>query len=361
MHTPLHRSIVIPPNAPEIRTMGRIDDTKPTRPVWVFPYTQAHFRFTGTSLGLRLINSRQYETSQIGVIIDGQQTKVPIERDDEPIEVTLSRNLPDIVHDAVIFKRQDGQHYMELLGFSLDEGARLLAVDEPESQRRIEIYGDSVTCGERNEALLYTGKPDPDVDLSSYSNSWFSYGAIAARRLHAQLHTVSQGGVSLIDGIGWFNWPNYIGMESMWDRVRYNPVFGPSSAWDFSRYRPQIVMVALGQNDAHPADFMATDYHGEQAVHWRKRYADFLHALRATYPNAVIILATTLLIHDPHWDQAIDQVCQEVGDPRIMHLLYRRNGAATPGHPRISEHQEMADELVEFINALGDAVWDESR
>nr|AIA93321.1 CAZy families CE2 protein [uncultured Bifidobacterium sp.] len=82
----------------------------------------------------------------------------------------------------------------------------------------MEIYGDSVTCGERNEALLYAGKEDPDVDLSPYSNSWFSYGAIAARHLHAQLHAVSQGGVGLLDGIGWFNEPQYLGMESIWDR-----------------------------------------------------------------------------------------------------------------------------------------------
>ena len=36
---------------------------------------------------------------------------------------------------------------------------------------------------QRNEAILYAGKPDPDVDLSPYSNSWLSYGAITARKL----------------------------------------------------------------------------------------------------------------------------------------------------------------------------------
>lgn len=53
------------------------------------------------------------------------------------------------------------------------------------------------------------------------------------------------------------------------------------------------MLVALGQNDdAHPHDFMASDYAGEAARHWRTRYVDFIHALRCGYPKALIVLAT---------------------------------------------------------------------
>ena len=34
---------------PAFRTMGRIGESKNHLPLWVFPYTQARFRFTGTS------------------------------------------------------------------------------------------------------------------------------------------------------------------------------------------------------------------------------------------------------------------------------------------------------------------------
>lgn len=45
-------------------------------------------------------------------------------------------------------------------------------------------------------------------------------------------------------------------METAWDKVHYNPQFGPATNWDFSLYRPQLVIVAIGQNGNHPEDYM---------------------------------------------------------------------------------------------------------
>ena len=113
-------------------------------------------------------------------------------------------------------------------------------------------------------------------------------------------------------------------MESIWDRIEYNPFLGGTKPWDFSRYTPQVVVVALGQNDAHPVDFMAADYQGEQSVQWRARYVDFLRTLRGKYLQATIICATTVLQHDASWDQAIDDAV------RVVSTGDRNNGIA-PG------------------------------
>ncbi|KFJ01995.1 GDSL-type esterase/lipase family protein [Bifidobacterium thermacidophilum] len=350
-------SRIISPHDPALRVMGRIDDGNPDRPVWVFPYTQMSFRFTGTTLSLTVINHHDYGDSRIGVIIDGTPYCIRIPIDSRPVTLTLASHLPDIEHEATIYKRQDGEHYLELLWLAIDDSAEIQPPSVPEPARRIEIYGDSVSAGERDEAVLYAGACDPDVDLSPYSNSWLSYGAIAARKLGAQLHDIAQGGASLLDGIGWFHAPNYIGMESIWDRIEYNPSLGPTRQWDFSRYTPHVVIVAIGQNDSHPNDFMAQEYDGDAARHWRARYADFLRALRGHYPKALIICTTTVLKHDPSWDHAIDETVNTVDDPNIVHFLYSRNGSATPGHPRVQEHEEMANELVGFIRSHGDDIW----
>ncbi|OZG68582.1 electron transporter RnfD [Bifidobacterium eulemuris] len=349
----------VSPNHPAIRTMGRIDETDPTRPIWVYPYTQATFRFTGTTLAMRVVNTRTYGDSHIGAVIDGFQVKARIPLDGTETTIPLAENLPDIEHEVTVFKRQDGQHHIQILGFEFDDGAEILPPATPCPDRRIEVFGDSVSCGERNEATLYAGRPDPDVDLSAYSNAWFSYAAITARDLGAQLHDVSQGGVSLLDGIGWFNGPDYIGQESMWDRIEYNPALGESKPWDFSRYTPHVVIVAIGQNDANPNDFMKDDYDGEQARHWRARYTDFLRSLRGAYPHARIVCMTTVLQHDPSWDRAIDEACRASGDPLVTHLLFSRNGSATPGHPRISEHEEMARELIAYLASFGPEIWED--
>lgn len=388
------KPVGISPADPAIRTMGRIDDDDPERPVWVYPYTQAAFRFTGTSLTVTLINHWCYGDSHIGVVIDGAESKVRIPSGADgahgascgPVTLVLAEHLPDIVHEAVVFKRQDGQHYLELLGFGVDAGAQVMPPSAAEPSRRIEVFGDSVSCGERNEAILYTGKGDPDVDLSSYSDSWRSYAAITARALGAQVHITAQGGASLLDGIGWFNGPDYIGMEGIWDRIEYNPVLGAAKPWDFSRYSPHVVVVAVGQNDSHPHDFMADDYDGVEARHWRDRYVDFLRAIHGMYPQATLICATTVLCHDPSWDRAIDEAVrtfnETIGDDSLTsfghttvngghpmkadaiahHFLYSRNGSATPGHPRVPEHEEMARELVGFIASLGGDIWtDETK
>lgn len=366
----------IQPSHPALQYMGRIDTANPNQPIWVYPYTQVSFRTTGTSLRIQCINRWNYGENYVGAVIDGMQVKVRIPENDVPVTLVLAEFLPNVEHDVTIFKRQDGEHYLEILGFEVDDNATVstprfgitagitnnttdsVLATKPLPLRRIEVFGDSVSCGERNEATTFTGKADPEVDLSSYSNSWYSYAAITARNLNAQLHDVSQGDAALLDGIGWFDGPDYTGMESIWDRIEYNLTLGVSKPWEFSAYTPQVVIIALGQNNAHPHDFMAEDYDGKQALHWRKRYADFIFALRRTYPNATIICTTTVLMHDAAWDRAIDEVCAAVKDSKVHHFMYSRNGSATPGHPRIAEHEEMAQELTAFITSLGDQIWD---
>ena len=86
---------------------------------------------------------------------------------------------------------------------------------------------------------------------------------------------------------------------------------------------------------------------------------DFLRKLRETYPKATIICLTTLLQHDPSWDRAIDEAVRTAADPAIHHFLFSRNGSATPGHPRVAEHEEMARELTAFIGSLSGDIWAE--
>ena len=56
-------------------------------------------------------------------------------------------------------------------------------------------------------------------------------------------------------------------------------------------------------------------------------------------------------MHDPEWDKAIDEIKDRLNEMGIKayHNMFSRNGAATPGHPRLPEHNEMAEELTAFI------------
>lgn len=45
---------------------------------------------------------------------------------------------------------------------------------------------------------------------------------------------------------------------------------------------------------------------------------------------------TTLLEHDPSWDQSVDEVCGSLQDEKIRHFVFRRNGSGTTSHYGVS-------------------------
>ncbi len=374
-------SNVIYPNDAALKYSGRIDFGKVTEPTFVYPYSSVATVFTGTKLDVVVRNHRAYYDNWLGYVIDGVQGRVLLPYDEAVTRVHLVRNLEDREHTVFFFKRQDGCHYFDFLGFVLSEtgvvrapkqgeiaevdylpceaavGAVGTASEVTGGHRRIEVYGDSVSAGEVSEALDYVGKADPEHS-GGYSNAYWSYSALTARRLSAELHIVAQGGIPLLSGTGYFE-PEHgcPGMAVCYDKLRYNPALGEVSNWDFSLYTPHVVIVAIGQNDNFPEDYMKEDYDSPKAQHWRERYGAFLKQLRQRYPKALIVTTTTILEHDASWDQAIDEVTKDMQDERLVHFLYQRNGCGTPGHIRKPEAEGMAEELAAYIESFGAAIW----
>lgn len=356
----------IRPGHERLQYTGRIDWSDCSAPVFVFPCTSVRIRFAGHLLKVHVRNKRVYWENYVGCIADGIQTKMRLPDVGEAVlEIPLipaGSETADAdrsesqrgVHEVLLFKRQDCCHEMAVLGFEIEDGARIL---EPPKRpgRRIEVYGDSVSAGEVSEAVEYTGRADPEHN-GEYSNSWYSYAWMTARKLGAEIHDIAQGGIALLDGTGWFNQPQALGMESVWDKVHYQPALGGMTEWDFRNYTPHIVIVAAGQNDAHPQDYMREEYNGPRAEAWREGYGKFLKKIRRQYPYAWIVCITTLLEHAKQCDDSIEEVCQDMGDKKIRHFLFRRNGCGTPGHLRIPEAEEMAKELSAYIEGL-DIEW----
>lgn len=339
----------------ELVYSGRIDRRNPKKPEFIFPASSLQFRFFGRSAILVLENRNVYWENYVGAIVDGEQRCWHLNREGRTEISFLDKEEQDSYHEILFFKRQDSCHEIQLCALLISEGGRILeAPSKP--RRKMEVYGDSVSAGEVSEAVNDTGKVDPEHQ-GEYSNSWYSYAWITARKLRAELHDIAQGGIALMDGTGWFYAPDSIGMETVWNQVHYHPAFGKQVFWDFSAYIPDLVVVAIGQNDSYPIDYMKEDVFGEQAVLWKKRYRAFLEGIRRKYPKASIVCCTTLLIHDIGWDRAIKQVCQELEDKQITYFEFRRTGRGTPGHLRISEAEEMAEELAAYVEGLGIEGW----
>ena len=348
--------MLVLPDHEGLKYSGRIDFESAQAPVFVYAGSYVSIRFSGSCIGVIISNHRSYGSNYVGYILDGVQGKFLLEpNDNEQQGYCLGKDLENVEHELLMFKRMDACHYFTFHGFELEDGSSVLTPPEMPG-RRIEVFGDSVSCGEVSEAVDYVGKEDPEHD-GEFSNSWYSYSWITARKLNAELHITSQGGAALLDKTGWFCGPDFVGMESIYDKIQYNPQLGALKSWDFSRWTPHVVVLAIGQNDANPENYMAEDYNAEKSKNWRKHYKAFTEKLMTLYPKSYFVLTTTILGHDKGWDQAIDDVCREIDSPRLHHFLYEKNGCGTPGHIRIPEAEKMAEELSAYIESFGEEIW----
>lgn len=337
-----------------LRYTGRIDFSNPSEPALIQAGSSIHVRFTGTSVGIRGRNHHGYFENAIGFLVDGNEGKAILENDDAIHDHTLASGLNTGTHELVIWKRSDGgYHYYDFLGLILDDGATVMPLGE-RATRRIECYGDSVSAGEVCEANDRVGMCDPEPHDGKFSNARYSYVFQTARNLGAEAHDIAQGGIALLDGTGYFV-DGKVGLVSTWNKLRYNPSIGPCTDWTFSAWTPHVVIMAIGQNDNHPDDYISTDAaHREK---WSSAYAKLLRSLRAKYPWAFIVVITTLLFHNPDWDDALDEIVKGLDDGKIVRYRFARNGSGTPGHLRVSEHAEMATELTTFLKSFGDELW----
>ena len=339
----------IRPSDTRLQYMGRIDFSDPDAPQFFWAGSLVQFAFTGDALSVVIENRRICNGLQLGFLLDGKEHQLALENSgSHTYEIPVSGGG---VHTCILYKRQDATHSFRLHGILLADGAALCPLP-PLPALKLEFFGDSVTAGSVADAVGHVAAPDPPVYDSVYDNAWHSYAMQTARLLQAQVHLTAQGGIALFDGTGYYDCGRY-GMETVFDKLCYFPD-RPMTQWDFSRYIPDYAVIAIGQNDGH---FDGKDQllSPEQRANWLDAYCRMTETLAVYYPHTVFILTLTLLMHDDFWEQLLDDACEMLNSPRVKRFRFRRSGAATPGHPRIPEHCEMACELTEYIRMLEQA------
>ena len=326
--------------------MGRIDFDDPKEPVFIWAASTVDINFTGTSCAVLLNNIPFFTPTHFGALVDGVMQKFFL-KDGEQM-ITLAEGLDDAPHTLKLVKTMGAFNYVGFKGIVIDKDGD---VSKPEHKYdlKIEVYGDSVSAGEVVEDIYYEGvddRRDHHVDHTA-DNASFSYPMILARRLNAELHDVAQGGIALFDGTGFFPDEDHLtGMEHCYDKLRYSPL-AETKQWDFSRYTPDIVIIAIGQNDHKPnGDKIDTP---DFRKLWKDRYKAMLSDLMEKYPNARFVLMLTIMKHEPTWDRLIEEIANEVNSDRVTYFRFTRTGAATVGHPRAVEQSEMAAELYSYL------------
>ena len=322
---------------------GRVNWQDPQAPAFSFPGIAVRFSFIGTSLKLELSEDNWGDRNYLDIYLDDnpQPQTIQLKRNwgKKSVVYDIASGLANQPHTVTIVKRNDFITGKFKLDSIITDGKLLPA--EPLKPRKIEVYGDSISAGAVVE-YAGAGKQDPDGNTNHFSNGYSSYASILARKYDAEVSLVAQSGAPLAAGFGF--WNQGTSMEEFYNRVA--PV-KDAPKWDFNNYRPDLVIIALGQNDSASIE-IGKDMSAQE---WKNRYKKLIANLRSHHPNAYFIGMFPNMYHHRQWDnyltEAIAEYRQENNDERVFSLLHPQ---VTPGHPRISEQQLMADTLQEFID-----------
>ena len=325
-----------PSEQPAVRFVGRVDATDASNVRSAWSGTGVVARFSGTSVAVRLGGAQQYT-----VLIDGVlQPKLVA----TTIPSVLAENLVEGEHVVEIYRRTEAAQGESIFsGFDLGTGSLLAPPAAPE--RRIEIIGDSITCGYGNEGPDMNCGFTPDTE-----NHYLTYGAIAARALGAELSTVAWSGKGVVCNYGDDAASCTNPMPVYFDRILPNRA---DSVWSFSAWQPHAVVINLGTND-----FSTTMDPAE--VDFETAYVALLGRIRSAYPDAVIFCTLGPGSGAEH-STALGYIANAVqarvmaGDAKVttfaLPATSADDGYGCDWHPSLPTHERMAEAMTAALRA----------
>lgn len=224
----------------------------------------------------------------------------------------------------------------------------------PAKALRIEVAGDSITCGYGNE----TSEPGFRTEDE---NGAAAYGALAARALDAEYSAVSVSGCSVADP-AWLPGMENRGMETMYAYtdapVERSLGVEPLSRWDFAANRNDAVVLNLGTNDANEIKMMG--FSEESVRRFYQHYDALLTQIRALNGPDTWILCTLGSMDYYLWDDIRDIVAAYAARSGDQRVLCRKLGAIIPftegtgadTHPSAATHARMGKELAAILGPL---------
>jgi len=138
---------VTPQSVEDVHFIGRFDTSDPKQPLFAYPGTAISTRFTGTGIDVALADTGK---NWFDVIVDNGTPSLL--QTGGKTSFTLASNLAMGTHDVTIVKRTEGfVGSVRFSGFT-PKGGAIVASPFPYA-RRIEMIGDSITCGYGLRAL----------------------------------------------------------------------------------------------------------------------------------------------------------------------------------------------------------------
>jgi len=317
--------VTIAATDPNIRYIGRFDLSKGD-PRCSWTASTITLKFQGTDLNAQMEDSG---CNYWEVEIDGQPIqKMALGTGSHLYKIASGLN-PGTHTVRLVRATEAGVGPTQIHGFQLNQGGSLLPCAAP--AHRLEVIGDSISCGALNEAL--PGHKDPS---NVTENGYFSYGEITACDLGLDYHCVSWSGRKM--------WPNKT-MPEIYDETIPTE---KDIIWDFSKWSPEAILINLSTNDFNNRP--PIDEPG-----WTAAYEKFAGLLRSHFPAAEIYCATSPMLTGDRlalskvWIQKVVSDLNAAGDAKVKYFEFDtedpKDGIGGAHHPNVKTDQIMGNKL----------------
>jgi lysophospholipase L1-like esterase len=330
------------PTVPAISTTGRTLTTPEGYVQFDWPGVSIETQFTGTSLGLRMDDSK---ASFYNVFIDDSPVQIVEVRSDTTL--ILAAGLKNDLHHLLITKRTEGsQGTATFKGLLIDEDAELTP-PEPKG-RKIEYIGNSITCGFGTDSDDRFEKFRPETE-----NNYQTYAAMTARAFHADAHYIAHSGQGLVRNYGDSRKVSDYNMPD-----RYLQVFDMQKEplWNFSSWIPDIVVINLGTND------FSTEPHPDETI-FNRAYLNLIRTIRSHYDSVPVFCLVGPMTDEPCYSYVKKMVEANrtfLNDPNVYfigiptYLMIPEEDLGASWHPNASGQRKMANMIIPVIASVMD-------
>ncbi len=282
-----------------------------------------------------------YENQFINVYLDDVFVeKKELGKGTQNIEVALSA--PQGRHLIEVKKANEGQFSSLLLKSITVRDAEAHLIESPR-KKRIEFFGDSITCG-----YGVLAESNRETFSMATEDSRYTYAAIAADGIGYEASLVSYSGIAIAVS------PFVSNGFSMMDV--YDTVDG-TKKYDIAAHPSDLFVINLGTNDNTKYNTLMTTEEKESAkALFVEHYISLIRAMLATNPKAPVVICYNMMTSlNRDLVYGIDAVWRDINADypgQISALAFDGDNLGADGHPGKVAHQENGERLAEHLKTI---------
>lgn len=331
---------------------GRIEKLSDNKVNLIGSASSVSFNFKGNTcvISLQSIDSWEHH-NYVSLELDGEYIgRMKIEKGPlqfHPINISRKKN----IHSLTIYKATEASN-----GLVLFAGATAkLSKTTPEKKKKIELIGDSITCGMGNDIST---TPCGKGEWFDQHNAYLAYGPVVSRALNVDFVLSSASGIGM-----YRNWNDEHKDEAIMPDVYENLYLNYTAnkkTYNFS-FQPDLVSICLGTNDLSEGDGKKErlPFNEEKYVF---NYINFIKTVYKHAPNTRIVLLNSPMVSGDRnitLVSCLKKVIQAFENdtahkPIQLFEFQPMNPKGCGYHPDIADDQNMANQLIPFFKKLLD-------